>query len=347
MEDEQAYQTRVRSEVARYAPVENVHDLPAIYHYWSNRFLLPKLKALGFEGIRHFYESYIESCCRERASEECRVLSVGAGNCDTEIEVANALRERGIRNFFFVCIDLNAQMLERGSLSARASGLADHFQFLELDFNDATPEDRFEVVMANQSLHHCLELERLFDRIASVLDSGGFFLTSDMIGRNGHMRWPEALVHVDRLWGLLQERHKYNHQLRRLETAYDNWDCSKEGFEGIRAQDILPLLLERFHFDAFLGFANVIDVFIDRSFGHNFRVDDDWDRSFIDYVAWLDDFLIEIGAVKPAHLIGAMTVRAVDQPKIYKHLSPEFCVRWPDRPPEAIARLDELILQNG
>jgi len=34
------------------------------------------------------------------------------------------------------------------------------------------------------------------------------------------------------------------------------WDCSKQGFEGIRAQDILPLLVKKFSFRSFLGFGN-------------------------------------------------------------------------------------------
>jgi hypothetical protein len=31
------------------------------------------------------------------------------------------------------------------------------------------------------------------------------------------------------------------------------WDCSKVGFEGIRAQDILPLLVKNSRFEAFSG----------------------------------------------------------------------------------------------
>ena len=100
-------------------------------------------------------------------------------------------------------------------------------------------------------------------------------MTDDMIGRNGHMRWPEALVILDGLWKELPNSYKYNHQLKRLEVQFDNWDCSKEAFEGIRSQDILPLLIKKFQFDLFLGFANVVDVFVDRSFGHQ----TDWPRS--------------------------------------------------------------------
>ena len=74
------------------------------------------------------------------------------------------------------------------------------------------------------------------------------------------MRWPEALAIVHELWKELPDRYKYNHQLKRLEIEYENWDCSRQGgFEGVRAQEILPLLLKKFHFDLFVGFGNVIE----------------------------------------------------------------------------------------
>ena len=63
------------------------------------------------------------------------------------------------------------------------------------------------------------------------------------------MRWPEAYGVLSELWKELPETYKYNHQLKRLEIEYENWDCSTEGFEGIRSQDILPLLIETFHLD--------------------------------------------------------------------------------------------------
>ena len=81
------------------------------------------------------------------------------------------------------------------------------------------------------------------------------------------MRWPEALGIVEAISANAPDRYKYNHQLKRYEERLDNWDCSEEGFEGVRAQDILPLLVKRFAFRKFLAFGNLTDLFIDRSFG--------------------------------------------------------------------------------
>jgi hypothetical protein len=180
-----------------------------------------------------------------------------------------------------------------------------------------------------QSLHHFEALETLFERIGQALHPDGCFVSDDMIGRNGHQRWPEALVHINEIWSQLPEKYKYNHQLKRVEFEYIDWDCSKEGFEGIRAQDILPLLLKHFHFELFIAFGNIINPFIDRSFGPNFDAENEWDRAFIDRVHALDAAEIEAGRIKPTHMIAAMRKKPVDRPIIYKHLAPEFCVRRP------------------
>jgi hypothetical protein len=54
------------------------------------------------------------------------------------------------------------------------------------------------------------------------------------------MRWPEALELVTELWKELPTKYKDNCLLKRVQLEYENWDCSTEGFEGVRSQDILP-----------------------------------------------------------------------------------------------------------
>jgi len=124
-----------------------------------------------------------------------------------------------------------------------------------------------------------------------------------MIGRNGHMRWPEARKLVDEVWGWLPDRYRYNWQLQRQEQKFMDWDCSQEGFEGIRAQEVLPLLLENFSPRVFLAWGNIIDVFIDRGFGHNFHGRNEWDLHFIDRIHAIDDQAIADKVIKPTHLL--------------------------------------------
>lgn len=327
---DRSYQQKLAREVENYRAVENVHDLPEIFHYWSNKYLVPKYQRFGFSNPRDFFRLYIARACRQQSDQHVRCVSIGAGNCDAEVEVIEALRAAGISNFSLECLDVNPHMLNRGRNLAQQKQVSDNIQFTQADINSWQPGHRYQIIMANQSLHHFVELEVLFDKVYGALAPGGFFLSDDIVGRNGHMRWPEALELLTPLWKELPQKYKYNHQLKRVEAEYDNWDCSKESFEGIRAQDILPLLIGKFQFELFIGFGNLVDVFIDRSFGHNFDPANQADLDFIDRVHFMDEEHIERGVIKPTHMTAAMTKDKIAETRTYKHLTPEFCVRRPD-----------------
>lgn len=324
------YQEKLAQEIAVYNQVENVHALPEIFHYWSHNYLRPKFIAVGVRGIHEFFLDHMLSFCSS-SSKIHRFVSIGSGRCEIEIEIGRLLTAAGCVNFIFECIDINHGMLEGAKGAAESAGLDSRFEFVVSDALRWLPEtDSCSVVMAHQSLHHIVDLEVLFDKIRRAIGREGKFLTSDVIGRNGHMRWPEAMLEIEIIWRDMPEKCKYNHALKRFEPIYENWDCSAEGFEGVRAQDILPLLQKYFGFEMFLGFGNLIDIFVDRAFGHNFNCDSEVDRAIIDCVAMRDDELIESGVLKPTHIIAVMRNQQSAPPLVYKHLTPQFCTRKPE-----------------
>lgn len=325
------YESRTSAEKKFYNQCLNVHNLPEIFHYWSNKYLRPKVEHFG--GFSHpdtFFTNNLAQMFRLRSGQAKTFLSVGSGNCDTEVRVAKALVGAGFEEFQIECLEMNPSMLQRGKELAVAEGISEHVVCVQGDFNEWVPAKDYDAIIANQSLHHVLNLEGLFGGIKKSLKDNGLFITSDMIGRNGHQRWPEALSIVRELWQELPPRYRYNQQLRRYEETFLDWDCSVESFEGIRAQDILPLLLSMFKFDFFLAFANVIDPFVDRGFGHNFDASSEKDRNFIDRVHQRDEAEILAGSIKPTHMFAVMRVHGEGAGRCMGHLTPEFCVRTPD-----------------
>jgi len=318
----------------------HVHDLPDIFHYWSLRYLRPKLLPFGFDSPDAMFAKYLAEQCREEESHPKRFVSLGAGNCELEIELALKLRSARHDDFIIDCVDLNPAMLARGYAAAASAGVDQHLKFTESDLNSWVPTCEFDAVFANQSLHHVLNLEGLFAQIKSSLKSGASFIISDMIGRNGHQRWPEALELVHEFWRKLPPSYRFNSKLNRYEELFEDWDCSVEGFEGIRSQDILPLFLREFHFRLFLPFANIIDPFVDRSFGYHFDATAQWDRAFIDEVHRRDEAEISSGALTPTHML-AVVGNDLTVPRTFPGLTPEFCMRHPEQrthrghPPQA------------
>ncbi|MGJ7611169.1 MULTISPECIES: class I SAM-dependent methyltransferase [unclassified Variovorax] len=320
------YEQQVARELNSFNDVTDVHALPAIYGYWADKYLLPMFRECGCETVDQFYVNTLLQAAA-RVGGPASFASVGAGNCDTEVRIAQQLRERGLRDFTIECLEINPAMLQRGRQHAAAHGVESHFVFTQADFNAWRPLEVYTAVMANQSLHHVTNLEGLFDSIKGALHSRGYFVSSDMIGRNGHQRWPEALEQVQSLWRELSPAHKYNRVLQRQEDEFVNWDCSSEGFEGVRAQDVLPLLVERFDFAVFAGFANVINPFVDRCFGHNFDVDSESDRAFIDRVHAIDEAGFRAGTLKPTQMLAVMTPGRSDSHVYARGLSPQQALR--------------------
>ena len=324
--DRTDYDQRLAREQEIYNDVIDVHALPEIYHYWSNAYVRPMLEEVGVSNPDQFFAKYLRESARRVGGTNAKFVSLGAGNCDTEIRVAQRIRELGLEHFTIECLDINEAMLARGIESAEAAGVARHITPMRADFNEWSPRREYAGVMANQSLHHMVELETVFDAVKSALMPRALFVISDMIGRNGHQRWPEALTAVHRFWQELPDAYRYNQQLKRSEPLYENWDCSTESFEGIRAQDILPLLLERFHFEVFIAFGNVVDVFVDRGFGHNFDSDGEWDRAFVDRLHAFDEAGFQAGTLTPTHLIAALSQEPPMEAHRSRGLDPGACV---------------------
>jgi SAM-dependent methyltransferase len=325
-----AYRARIAEEAWIFEGQVEVHDLPPIYHYWSNRWLRPQVEAFGFSNPDQFFALYFAHACADAlaAGHPARFASLGCGNCDTEVRVARLLIERGLLDFTIDCVDINEAMLARGRRLAIDEGVGDYIVPARGDFNDWQPHGRYDAVLANQSLHHVLNLEGLFSAIDTALTAEGRFVTSDVIGRNGHMRWPEAAAIVQEFWQELPKAYRRNMQLRRDEPRFLEWDCSVAGFEGIRAQDILPLLVERFDFELFFGYGNLIDPFIDRSFGPNFDADATWDREFIDRVHARDEAEMLAGRITPTHVLAVLRRRPYAGPRHFRTgLAPEDCMR--------------------
>lgn len=326
------YQRKIENEINFYKDCHDVHALPEIFHYWSNKYLLPKQTPFGFSNPDDFFVKQCIKHIKEKGSHKnIEIVSVGSGNGELEVLVAASIVDAGFTNFTIECLDINSHMLERTMSLAKEKGVEKHIIASVTDFNKWEPNTQYDLILANQSLHHVLDLEHLFSSIYQAMKPNGQFITSDMIGRNGHMRWPEALEALQPFWKELPDSHKYNQLLKRHEEDYINHDCSTTGFEGIRAQDILPLLVDKFNFELFIPFANLIMVFIDRPFGHNFDPKNPKDLDFIDRVHAKDEELMLNGTIKPTQMLAVMSKQEIKNPQLLNSkLTPDFCIRKVD-----------------
>lgn len=197
LETDRDYRAKLEREIEHFKDVD-VHALPPIFHYWSNAHLRPLFDECGIHDIDGFFAEHLFESAR-RCGGPARFVSIGSGNCDLEVRVATRLRAMGLLSFTLECLELNPHMLARGGEHAAAAGVTELVEFVEGDFNARRPRGAYSAAMASHSLHHVVNLEGLFDGIKTALPEGGRFVVFDIIGRNGHQRWPEALERVQAL----------------------------------------------------------------------------------------------------------------------------------------------------
>lgn len=326
-----SYWLRERLEKIAFNRTPVIHDLPPIFHYWSNTYVRPRFEAIGFASPDDFFFRVIEGEAR-RKPRTIRCLSVGAGRCEVEIALASRLQQAGVDNVVMVCTDLNARLLQAGERLAREAGVAERFAFDVADINIRRVDTAYDVVIANQCLHHFVALETIFDNIRDALADDGVFATSDVIGRNGHQLWPEALAEFLPFWHELAPKYKFDRVLKRESVEYVNYNHADVGFEGIRAQDILRLLVERFEFEIFAPYACITLPLVERRFGWNFDANDPADIAFVDRLARRDQELLDAGVVKPTQLVAAMRKTRLHPLVSTMPFAPAACIRDVDRP---------------
>lgn len=319
--DQLAQQVRFFSEAT------NIHALPSSYGYWSRHYIEPHLQTLfGAEDDISFYARRAFEHF-QRTGAPLRLASLGCGEGRTEIGLCRELLATGCRDLSFACVDIAPGAIARAQEAAQREGFGEILSFSVGDFRDFLVGNRYDIVIANQILHHVEDLAPLFDTIRTAIGSDGLFMSIDMIGRDGHMLWPEALAIVDGLWKTLPRKYKFNHLFQRFEDVYSNWDNSKEGNEGIHSQDILGLLMAHFSFEGFLAVGNLAPALFGRGFGPNFDPAVAEDLAFIETICRLDRDLIDLGYLKPVLMYAVMSCREGITPIQLGHQSPAFCLR--------------------
>lgn len=289
----------------RARPEHQSLTLPSIFHYWSVRYLTPMLAKRGIDGPEGFYLREIVWLARDNAGRTLSLMSLGSGDCSLEIALAGQLRERGIR-VRVSCVDFNAELLARGAEAAGRQGLAETMEFLELDCNRLPELPPQDAIVVNQFFHHVEDLEGFCRSLRRALRSGGRLLTCDVIGRNGHLLWPDVEREVAAAWATLPADRRFDRYFDAVRERYQPVDHAAYSNEGIRAQDVVRCLLDQFDFEMFLSYGGAIIPFVERRIGFNFDPASPEDQAFIDDVAQADVEALVAGRYPAANMMATL-----------------------------------------
>jgi len=166
-------------------------------------------------------------------AEPIEILSLGSGYCGNELDFARRI-DAPCR---IHCTDINDDIFAQAKEVAANEGLDVSFRTEDLNFIDIEP-DRYHMIFAHAVLHHVINLERLYDQISRGLKSDGVLHLVEVVGQNRKLIWDENEAFANQLLEHLPEQVIGDHRLHVLPE--------EEGMEGIRQEEIMPLMESRF-----------------------------------------------------------------------------------------------------
>ena len=169
-----------------------------------------------------------------------RVLSLCAGAARFEAQFA-AAAGAGAR---WTLLDLSEGLLREAARNF-PEGITP--TLVAADLNEVADfGERFDVVMCVSGLHHIVELERVVDFVHDVLvDDGEFWSIGEAVGRSGNRLFAGDYRVANAFFRGLPARLRRNRLGGEPDENLPNVDYSDATFEGIRSDEIEPLLAHR------------------------------------------------------------------------------------------------------
>jgi ubiquinone/menaquinone biosynthesis C-methylase UbiE len=245
------------------------------------------------------------------------VLSLGSGYCGHELEIA-----RGMRHPYRIrCTDINEKLFDRARKVALNEGLSLEFEQADLNFITIEP-NRYDLVYTHAAIHHVVNLEQLFHRIARGLTENGIFHIVEVVGKDRSLIWDENLRLLNALLDAVPDSvtdglRVQLHEKPSLLGVAKEWakrllGRRKAGFgmEGIRQSEIMPLLRQFFtslyehQHGAFIRFVCTYHALSPRFNPQNAEA-----RRYLDFLIEVDNAAVRNGVLRPLEIWGVYKPR--------------------------------------
>jgi len=177
-------------------------------------------------------------------------------------------------------LDINIELLNLASKQFAPSVKVD---LIEANVNDLIRTgEKWDIILCISALHHVVELEKLIKFCHDSLEEDGeFWSIGEYVGRNGNRLWPDARAEANKFFHNLPEKYRTNHHTHQVDVEIPDNDCSVASFEGIRSEDIEPILDRWFHpFDVYRRNCFLWRI-INQAYSDNYNLQNSEDRTWI------------------------------------------------------------------
>jgi 2-polyprenyl-3-methyl-5-hydroxy-6-metoxy-1,4-benzoquinol methylase len=165
--------------------------------------------------------------------KDLTILSLGCGTGNLERELLKLSNVKRIDAY-----DISAESLQVAKQKLSSHPREKFVNYFEANLNEqAFKHVEYDLVVAQECIHHIQNLESLYANISSSLKSGGVFLQYEYVGPNRFQFEDYIISLINSVLDLLPQRYKIREKYIKT-TLYDIIQADPS--EAVRAQDIVP-----------------------------------------------------------------------------------------------------------
>jgi ubiquinone/menaquinone biosynthesis C-methylase UbiE len=275
-------------------PPKNWWDIPEVMERWNSMLSGDP----GTDYFTFFLNNYFAG------RDGLHALTLGCGTGYREILLSRLGK--------FECIDaidISRARIEHARRKADEGGCGGEINYIVGDVYDyRESNNRYDLVLVEQSLHHFSPLEKILRRINGFMKEDGYFIFNEFVGPS-RFQWTQRQIDiVNGLLSVLPKRYRKRwnsgtikrkvHRRGRLGMIlYDHT-------EAVESDHILPLIQKIFNVVEIRGYGGTILQLLFADIAHNFKSKDTETQHLLRMCFELEDLLLESGELQHDFVVG-------------------------------------------
>jgi ubiquinone/menaquinone biosynthesis C-methylase UbiE len=280
-------------------PPINWWDIPAVQSRWN--YLVSGDRDIDYN--QYISEKYFKE------KHALQALSLGCGGGERE------LRWTEMDKFNLIdAYDLSKERIDYATKVANQSSYGKQLNYqvgniYEIDIKD----DYYDVIFAEQSLHHFSPLKDLLVKIERTLKADGYFILNEFVGPTRFQWTNRQLGIVNSLLDIFPDKYKKiwnSNSIKPKVIKHSQLSMIlRDPSEAIESSNILPLLHEIFDVVEIKGYGGSILHLLFGGIAHHFLTPDNETQELLRICFEMEDFLIKAGEVNHDFIVAVCKKR--------------------------------------
>ncbi|RKZ33062.1 hypothetical protein DRQ33_04830 [bacterium] len=289
------YRSSNRSEKWERVESPAIHwwDIPAVHRRWNTLIT-------GNPDV-DYYQYIAQKFFADR--HDLNGLSIACGTGHRELKWISLLDLESVDAF-----DISPQRILYAQQKANSLGLDNVIKYRVGDVSKISyPKNRYDVVFAEQSLHHLSPLREIFTKIRNTLKPDGLLIVNEYVGPN-RFQWGERQKEIaDALLNIIppvyRRIYKSNGIKKQIYRPGKLTMWMNDKSEAVESSQIVPLLKEMFEVLEMKEYGGTILHPLFRNIAHNFLQDDESTRNILELCFLVEDYALKTEQIKSDFLI--------------------------------------------